>query len=147
MRNLLLAAALGVATPIWLGAAADTRSIRPYGSVRPIWAMIARSAFAQLGCSTAILLATIVLMTIVYVMPPVLFLTGPPAARLLGAASWLAMSCAYLPTLRLYCRSPLMAPLLPAIALFYMAATIGSAVQYWRGRGGQWKGRSQAAAG
>ena len=39
-----------------------------------------------------------------------------------------------------------LAPLLPAIALFYTAATVGSAIQFWRGRGGQWKGRYQAAA-
>jgi hypothetical protein len=30
--------------------------------------------------------------------------------------------------------------------MFYMAATLGSAVQFWRGRGGAWKGRYQAAA-
>ena len=35
--------------------------------------------------------------------------------------------------------------LLPLAALFYTAATIGSAIQYWRGRGGNWKGRFQAA--
>jgi hypothetical protein len=35
---------------------------------------------------------------------------------------------------------------LPAIALFYAAATIASAVLHWRGRGGYWKGRFQAAA-
>jgi hypothetical protein len=34
---------------------------------------------------------------------------------------------------------------LPLVALFYTAATIGSAVQFWRGRGGRWKGRYQAA--
>jgi len=33
---------------------------------------------------------------------------------------------------------------LPAIALFYMAATIGSAVNYHRGRGVVWKGRAYA---
>jgi hopene-associated glycosyltransferase HpnB len=130
---------------IWLGAAADTRSVRPYHSVQPIWSMIMRSAFAQLGYSPAMLLATMVLMAIIYLMPPVLVVTGPLTARVLGGVAWLAMSCAFLPTLRLYRCSPAMAPLLPAMALFYMAATIGSAVQYWRGRGGQWKGRSQAA--
>jgi hypothetical protein len=36
--------------------------------------------------------------------------------------------------------------LLPLIALFYIAAAIGSAVQFWRGRGGNWKGRFQASA-
>jgi hypothetical protein len=48
--------------------------------------------------------------------------------------------------LRFYRCPALLAPLLPAIALFYTAATLGSAIQFWRGRGGQWKGRYQAAA-
>jgi len=34
--------------------------------------------------------------------------------------------------------------LLPLTALFYLAATLASAWRYWRGRGGQWKGRAQA---
>jgi hypothetical protein len=32
---------------------------------------------------------------------------------------------------------------LPAVALFYGAATVHSAVKYWAGRGGEWKGRVQ----
>jgi hypothetical protein len=34
---------------------------------------------------------------------------------------------------------------LPSVAAFYAAATIDSALRYWSGRGGQWKGRIQAA--
>ena len=56
------------------------------------------------------------------------------------------MSGAYLPMLRFYRCPILLVPLLPAIALFYTAATVGSAIQFWRGRGGRWKGRYQAAA-
>ena len=56
------------------------------------------------------------------------------------------MAASFLPMLRLYRCPPLVALLLPAIATFYMAATLGSAVQFWRGRGGMWKGRFQAAA-
>ena len=33
---------------------------------------------------------------------------------------------------------------LPAIALFYMAATIGSACNHWLGRGAKWKRRAYA---
>ena len=51
------------------------------------------------------------------------------------------MTISYLPVLRLY-RQPLVAaPLLPVVAIFYAAATIDSAVNHWRGRGGRWKGR------
>ena len=48
--------------------------------------------------------------------------------------------------LRFYGKSVLWAPLLPAIALFYLCATVHSAVVYWRGKGGQWKGRAQDIA-
>jgi hopene-associated glycosyltransferase HpnB len=132
---------------VWLGIADETRSVRPYGSWRVLWDMIARCAFAQLNYSAGILLALMVGMAVTYLAPPLLvLLSREPWAMALGAAAWLAMAASFLPILRLYrCPRP-MALLLPAIAAFYMAVTIGSAVQYWRGRGGAWKGRFQAAA-
>jgi hypothetical protein len=60
----------------------------------------------------------------------------------------LMLSAAYLPTLNRFGRSPLWAPCLPLVAAFYMAATIGSAVDHYLGRGVAWKGRSyQGTAG
>jgi hypothetical protein len=88
-----------------------------------------------------------VMMALTYLAPPLLLVSGNPIAMVLGGATWLAMAVSFLPILKLYRCSPLVALLLPAIALFYMAATLGSAVQFWRGRGGAWKGRFQAAAG
>jgi hopene-associated glycosyltransferase HpnB len=130
---------------IWLGAAETTCSIREYGSWRTVWDMIARCAFAQLGYSAPLLVATVLLLLLVFLAPPLLLLSGPNAASALGALAWLLMSIAFLPVLRRY-RCPLwLAPLLPAIALFYTAATVASALMYWRGRGGRWKGRFQAA--
>ena len=129
---------------IWLGTTEHTRSLREYRGWREIWDMIARCAFAQLGYSGGVLAGAAILMTLVYLAPPLLLFSGSTAARALGAAAWLAMSVAFVPVLRLY-RCPIaVAPLLPAIALFYMAATIGSAMLFWRGRGGGWKGRFQA---
>lgn len=86
-------------------------------------------------------------MAVTYLAPPLLvLLSREPWAMALGAVAWLAMAASFLPVLRLYrCPRP-MALLLPAIAGFYMAVTVGSALQYWRGRGGAWKGRFQAAA-
>ena len=52
--------------------------------------------------------------------------------------------CAYQPTLKYYKLSPAWALALPAIAMFYTAATVDSALRYWSGRGGAWKGRFQA---
>ncbi|MDJ0539975.1 MAG: glycosyl transferase family 2, partial [Microcystis sp. M53603_WE2] len=37
--------------------------------------------------------------------------------------------------------SPLRASTLPLIALFYSLMTVDSALGYWRGQGGSWKGR------
>ena len=45
--------------------------------------------------------------------------------------------------MRFYRRSPLWSLALPPIALFYLGATVRSALQYWRGKGGEWKGRAQ----
>jgi len=48
-----------------------------------------------------------------------------------------------MPTLRLYDRSPVWAPLLPLIAIVYMGATVDSARRHWLGKGAEWKGRIQ----
>jgi hypothetical protein len=109
--------------------------------------MISRCAFAQLNFSGAVLAGLMLGMALTYLAPPLLLLSGKPTAMVLGGAAWLAMAASFLPILRAYRCSPLVALLLPAIALFYMAATLGSAVQFWRGRGGAWKGRFQAASG
>jgi hopene-associated glycosyltransferase HpnB len=131
---------------VWLGSSAHTRSIREYRSWRSIWDMIVRSAFAQLGYSTAMLALTVAMLGVTYLAPPLLLLSSQPAAMLCGAVAWLGMSIAFLPTLRAYDMPPLSALLLPLIAVFYAAATVGSAVLFWRGRGGHWKGRFQAPA-
>jgi hypothetical protein len=47
------------------------------------------------------------------------------------------------PVLRLYRVNILSAVTLPFAAIFYLYATIYSAVNYWSGRGGAWKGRTQ----
>jgi hopene-associated glycosyltransferase HpnB len=129
--------------PIRLDVAARSVSLRPYDSWREIWNMIARTAFTQLRYSPVLLAGTLAGMTIIYLMPPVAALvlgpTGWPAWL-----AWAAMCCAYAPMLSYYRRSPLWAPFLPLIALFYVGATFASAVRYWRGKGGQWKARVQA---
>lgn len=131
---------------IWLGLSSATRSIRDYTSFGEIRRMISRTAFTQLHHSSLLLAGTLVAMAVVYLAPPLLLLTCDRPAAACGLAAWLLMSISYLPALRFYQRSPAWAPLLPLIALFYMAATVDSAVRYWTGRGGLWKGRIQDAA-
>jgi len=122
----------------------DTQSLRDYEGWREIWAMIARTAYTQLHYSPLLLAGTIAGLILTYLTPPLLALFATGWARGLGLTGWLAMALAFLPTLRFYRLTPLRALTLPAIAGFYAAATVGSAVNYRRGRGGQWKGRAQA---
>jgi hopene-associated glycosyltransferase HpnB len=128
---------------IWLGVTNDTSSIRDYATFAEIRSMISRTAFAQLHHSALLLIATILGMAIIYLAPPLLILTGHPLAAVFGLAAWLLMMIAYGPALHFYGRSGAWALLLPLVALFYISATIDSALSYWSGRGGVWKGRIQ----
>ena len=131
---------------VWLGPVRHTTSIREYRSWRPIWEMVVRSAFAQLDYSALMLALTLLMLILTYLAPPMLVLSSQPEAILCGVVAWLGMSIAFTPTLREYEAPRPIALLLPLIALFYVAATFASAVLFWRGRGGYWKGRVQAPA-
>jgi hopene-associated glycosyltransferase HpnB len=133
--------------PISLALADGVASLRGYPRWADVWMLIARSAFTQLGFSAAMLAVATVMMLATYVMPLALTLFAEGPARLLGAVAFLMMIFAYQPTLRYHRLSALWALALPLVASFYTAATIDSAVRYWSGRGGQWKGRMQAAQG
>jgi hopene-associated glycosyltransferase HpnB len=139
-----LARAIKPGGKIWLGITGETRSIRSYGTFGEIARMISRTAYTQLRYSPLFLFATIVGMIVVYIAPPVLVAVGGFAAAL-GLFAWLLMSITFIPMLRFYRRSIVWAPFLPAIALFYLYATLISAVRYWTGKGGDWKDRAQAA--
>lgn len=128
---------------IWMGLTAGTRSIRSYGGIREIGRMISRTAFNQLHHSALLLVGTILGLFLTYLLPPLLLLTGRTVPMILGTTAWLLMSFAYLPMVRFYRRSPMWSFALPFIAIFYMGATLDSAVRYWRGKGGEWKGRVQ----
>lgn len=130
---------------IWLGLSSLTHSLRPYQSLQTIWDMVARTAFTQLNYSPWLLLGTVAAMTLIYLLPPVGTIIGLLMSNwriaFTGLATWLLMSLAYLPTIRFYKLSPLLAFSLPAIAFLYTLMTIDSALRHWQGRGGAWKGR------
>jgi hopene-associated glycosyltransferase HpnB len=119
-------------------------SLRSYGTFHEIRDMIARTAFTQLRYSALLLCGTLLGMLLTYVAPIAFLFVPNSTVRLLGLITWLLMSFSFFPTVRFYRLSPLWAPLLPIAALFYSYATWLSAFRYWRGHGGQWKGRSQA---
>jgi len=83
-------------------------------------------------------------MALVYVAPPLFAIFARGAAQAAGAVAWAMMAIALAPMLRLYRRPLISGFALPAIAAAYVAFTFDSALQYWRGRGGYWKGRFQA---
>lgn len=128
---------------LWLGVTSKTESIRGYGTFGEIGRMISRTAFWQLQHSVMLLLGTMVGMFVTYMLPVVLLFTGKPMAMSLGALAWFLMMATYAQTLRFYRLSLFWAPVLPLIAVFYTGATAHSAIRYWTGRGGEWKGRMQ----
>jgi len=132
--------------PIWLGLTHRARSLRPYPDIGAIGHMVSRSAYAQLNFSPWALAGTVFGLALVYLLAPGLTLFGAGEARMLGLTGWALMALCFQPMLRFYRRSPLWGLALPAIGAFYGVFTLQSAIQYWRGRGGMWKGRSQALA-
>jgi hopene-associated glycosyltransferase HpnB len=130
--------------PIWLGLTEDVDSLRGYPTLGDFRRMVARSAFAELRYSPLRLVGAIGGMALVYMAPPLFALFARGSAQAAGLLAWATMALSLAPILRLY-RRPLIGGLaLPAIAAAYVVFTVDSACQYWRGRGGYWKGRIQA---
>jgi hopene-associated glycosyltransferase HpnB len=123
---------------VWLGLSRETSSLRAYP--RFVRHMIARTAFTQLRYSYLWLAGTAAGLLLLYAVPPIECLRGSAAAT----AAWTIMTLLYLPVVSFYGLSPVYALTLPFVALFYLAATLESALLYSTGRGGAWKGRHQA---
>ena len=128
---------------VWLGLTEESASIRPYGSFVEIGRMISRTAFNQLHHSVLLLLGALVGLAVTYLLPPALLFSRHLAPAALGALAWALISVAYLPMVRFYRLHLLWALTLPVAAVFYMGATLHSAIKFWLGTGGEWKGRAQ----
>jgi len=127
---------------LWLGLTDQSQSLRRYETFSRIEQMVSRTAFNQLKHSSWLLLGTVAGMVITYLAPVLLLLTGSRLAIFLGAAAWTAMTITYASMVRYYRLNPAWVLTLPLAALFYLGATIHSAIKYWSGRGGEWKGRA-----
>jgi len=123
---------------IWIGLSEADASIRPYGGLGGIWRMVARTAYDQLNYSPLLLLGTVAGLALLYLAPVVLAVSGVA----LGGLAWLLMAFAEAPVLRLYGLAPWRGLFLPLAALLYLGMTLDSAWRHWRGRGGEWKGRT-----
>jgi hopene-associated glycosyltransferase HpnB len=131
--------------PIYLGHSGLAASIRPYPHFADIWRMVARTAFTQLKYSAVVLAGTLLGLALVWLVPAWEIVFGHGWRFLFGLAAFALAAASYMPTLTRYRRSRLWAIALPAIALFYMAATLGSALNFWTGTGASWKNRAYGA--
>ncbi|MEA3177631.1 MAG: hypothetical protein QOI59_1154 [Gammaproteobacteria bacterium] len=140
--DVTLAKAIKTVGPLYLGHSGLARSVRPYPRFADIWNMVSRTAFTQLRYSLTLLLLTLLGLTLVWLVPVATLVFGTGWRRACGGAACLLAAASYIPTLLRYGRNPLWALTLPLIALFYMAATVGSAFNRWFGGGSQWKNRA-----
>jgi hopene-associated glycosyltransferase HpnB len=140
-----LARAVKSVGPIYLGHSGLATSMRRYPHFTDVWRMIARTAFTQLRYSALLLSITIIGLTLIWLVPVWEILFGHGWRWVLGLAAFLLAAITYMPTLARYGLSRTFSLVLPLIASFYMAATLGSALNYWFGRGASWKGRAYGA--
>jgi hopene-associated glycosyltransferase HpnB len=140
--DVTLAKAIKTVGPIYLGHSGLATSVRPYPRLVDIWKMVSRTAFTQLRYSLLLLLLTLIGLTVVWLVPVWAVFWGTGWKLACGAAACALAVASFVPTLMRYGRNPLWSLTLPLIALFYMAATVGSALTCWFGSGAQWKSRA-----
>ena len=139
---------------IWLGLSREVASLRDYGGLGGIWNTVARTAFTQLRYSPVLLLLTVLGMSLLY-LTPLLGAAAGLAVGLLdrestlalwllaaGTLGWILTTASFTPALTRYGVTPSMGFLLPVAGALYTLMTIDSAIRFWRGRGGSWKGRT-----
>jgi hopene-associated glycosyltransferase HpnB len=140
--DVTLAKAVKKLGPVYLGHSGLAASIRQYPHFVDIWRMVSRTAFTQLRYSLVLLMLTLLGLALVWLVPVWEMLLGSGWSVACGVAAYALAAGSYLPTLRRYRRNPLWSLTLPVIALFYMGATVGSALTHWFGSGSNWKNRA-----
>jgi len=126
----------------------DVVSAREYRTIAPIWRMVRRSAFDQLGYSWSLLAGTAAGLALLFLVPPGLVAVAAVgegwaagwrlALAGLGAAGWAAMAFLLLPTLRILGVRARWALSFPLGGLLYGAMTVDSAVRHAAGRPARW---------
>ncbi len=132
---------------IWMGLTRTSMSLRSYETFAEIRDLIARTAFTQLRYSFLLLIATLAGLFVTYLLAWIAFFPLDDPGWLLASTAISIMTATYGATVRFYGLPWLWALTLPFAAVFYGYATFLSALRYWLGRGGQWKGRVQAQKG
>jgi hopene-associated glycosyltransferase HpnB len=140
--DVALAKAVKSSGCIYLGHSGLAASIRSYPDFADIWRMISRTAFTQLRHSALIVALTLAGLALVWLAPVIEILVGRDWRFAFALTAFALAAMSYMPTLARYGRSKFWALALPLIALFYMSATLGSALNHWFGRGASWKSRA-----
>jgi len=96
-------------------------SLRPYAGLRPLWNMVARTAFTQLGYSPLLLLGCTLAMLVAFGVPLAAVLAGEGLAALLGAAALGMMWVSFAPTVLFLELSAWWIATLPVAACLYLA--------------------------
>jgi len=115
--------------------------------LRPIWDMVARTAFTQLRHSALLLAVCTLLMLVAFVLPVAALFAPHAGTQWLAALSLLLMGASYVPVLRYYGLSPFWAAALPAAGTLFLLMTWTSALRHWHCDGPLWKDRSYAGTG
>jgi hopene-associated glycosyltransferase HpnB len=129
----------------WLGLTHSAVSRRTMHGLKPIWSMVARSAFAQLRYSTLLLVACIAMLVLAFWVPVIGIFDSH--TRWTACLALATMMATYIPVLRFYGRSPVWAFGLPVAGTLYLLMTISSAIRGWRGVRSRWKGRDYPSSG
>lgn len=129
---------------IWLGLTHSAVSRRPYSGLRPIWDMVARTAYTQLRHSPVLLAVCTLLMVAAFVLPVAALFTAHAGTQALAAFGLVLMAASYIPVLRYYELTPLWSAALPAAGTLFLLMTWTSALRHWHGSGSLWKDRSYA---
>jgi hopene-associated glycosyltransferase HpnB len=139
-----LGAAMKRVGPVFLGLTHRVTSLRPYPHVADIRRMIVRSAYAQLRYSPLLLGATTLGMAATFLAPPLLAGHSDTTTGLMALTAYMLMVLSYRPMLRRYGLKSWRGLFLPLVAGLYLIFTLESALAWYRGQGGAWKGRFQA---
>src|SRR5262249_56342847 len=112
------------------------------GTIGPIWRMVRRSAFDQLGYSWLLLTGTVAGLVLLFLVPPgvlTMAVVGavPAGWRVplaaIGAAGWAVMTLVFLPTVRFLGVRALWALSFPLGGLLYGAVAVASPILHTPG--------------
>ncbi|MGB0514865.1 MAG: glycosyltransferase [Wenzhouxiangellaceae bacterium] len=130
---------------IWLGLSHGVRSLRRHPDFESLLDTVRRTAYTQLRHSPTLLVAVVLIMLLLFPLPPLALAFGLTTTSVpliaAGGAGWLLMALGYLPQVRFSRLNPVWALVLPLSGLLFLRATVESAARHHFGAGAGWKGR------